>query len=134
MATKRRAPRTRKVGPESSLQRLVCDYLTARGIRWKRNNVGVAKYGSHFVRYGEKGEADVTAYVRHPAADDAFRILNLEFKAPDGRQRYEQKIWQSCVEASGEYYLLVKSLDQVERWLKEHREQIGIAVSTSGAK
>lgn len=140
MATKRikrakkSAARARRVTPEGALKRLVLDYLAARRIRVKRNQVGVMNVGGRRIPFGEKGEADLTAFV--PCwRDDGFAleanrprfwrhlffVLNLELKAPNGRQSFEQKLWQQAVEASGEYYLLVNNLDQVIEWLEAHK-------------
>ncbi len=130
--TARKMPRkcaSKRVTPGSGLQGLVIDYLAARRIRVRRNNVGTAKYGRVYVKYGEPGMADLTAYVPtyhvpRLFADGAtckmFYVLNLEIKAGADRQSYAQKIWQAGVEASGEFYLIVRSLDDVIAWLDAH--------------
>lgn len=120
MIVKKKARKSarRKTTPGSALQGLVIDYLAARRIRVRRNNVGVAKFGPRFVSYGEPGESDLTAYV--PTGDHnlrSFFILNIEIKAGKDRQSYEQKVWQAGVEASGEYYLIVRSLEDLTKWL-----------------
>ena len=117
-ARRRRVSRKRKsTTPESLAAGQITDFLTAHAIRYKRNQVGVARYGSHFVKYGEKGEADYTAFV--PAGDRKFYILNIECKAENGRQSYEQKLWQQLVEAMGEFYIVARSYEPVRDWLKE---------------
>ncbi len=133
MTTTKRSPRKaarRRITPGSSLQSTVIAYLVqVRKIRVRRNNVGTAKFGNHFVKYGEVGEADLTAYVPtyhvpRVFADGTtckmFYILNCEIKAGADRQRSEQKVWQAGVEASGEFYLIVRSLDDVIDWLAAH--------------
>ena len=116
--------RDRRVTPEGGLKRLVLDYLAARRIRVKRNQVGVMNVAGRRIPFGEKGEADLTAFV--PVGTNGlnrtwFYILNLELKSPDGRQSFEQKMWQQAVEASGEFYLLVRSLDDVIAWLEARK-------------
>jgi hypothetical protein len=109
---------SKRITPGSALQRLVADWLVARHIRVKRNNVGVAKHGDRFIPYGEKGESDLTARIpsKHPRL---FYIANLEIKAGKDRQSYEQKIWQQAVEASGEYYVIVRKLEDVINFIEE---------------
>lgn len=120
----RRAPR--RVTPEGALLRLVRDYLSVKRIRYTRNQVGLMNVAGRRIPFGEKGAADLTAFVpahiftgRLPPPN-VFYILNLELKSPGGRQSYEQKIWQQGVEANGEHYLLVRDLDQVIAWIEEH--------------
>ena len=109
----------KRLTPESALKKLVLDYLAAKRIHCRRNNVGLFGPTGGKVRFGEVGEADVTAYV--PSLTTClFRILHLEFKSPKGKQALAQFQWQRDVEGRGEYYLLVRSLDEVIAWLDNH--------------
>lgn len=110
----------RRITPEGGLRSLVQDYLSARRIRWTRNQVGKLKIGARYVTFGEKGQADITAHVPHPTVERAFYILHIETKGT-GEQEYDQKIWQAGVEASGEFYIVVKKLEQVIDWLEAHK-------------
>lgn len=119
-AKKSRAPRPRKKTPEGLVASQITDFLTAHHIRYTRNNVGVARYGNHYVKYGENGAADYTAFV--PAKEPrTFYILNIETKAPKATQRAHQELWQQLVESMGEFYILARSYEPVEAWLKERK-------------
>ena len=117
----------KRLTPESALKKLVLDYLAAKRIHVRRNQVGMMDVGGRKVPFGEKGEADCTAYVPFmtvlwkPHEVKTFIILNLEFKAPKGKQSAHQKAWQADAEARGEFYLVVKSLDEVIAWLEAHQ-------------
>jgi uncharacterized protein (DUF1330 family) len=105
--------------PESAVSRQIADWLVAHGIYARRNNVGVAKFGNRFVAYGEKGEPDRTAFFPVKGKKNQFHIVHIEVKADKGAQRYEQKIWQQCAEKRGEFYVLARSFEDVESFLKE---------------
>ena len=120
----------KRLTPESALKKLVLDYLAANRIHVRRNQVGMMDVGGRKVPFGEKGEADCTAYVptyhvRRAFSDGStckmFFILHLEFKAPKGVQTAHQKAWQADAESRGEFYLVVKSLDEVIAWLEAHQ-------------
>jgi len=106
--------------PEGAVKASIQEYLTLRGIYWKRNQVGVLSNGAgRRVSFGNKGEADITAYVPHAAVKGAFYILHIECKAPDGgRQSPWQKAEQQAVEALGHKYVIARSIDDVEAALK----------------
>jgi hypothetical protein len=105
--------------PESYVALQICDYLTAHNIRYRRNQVGRAQFGKYSVPFGEKGEADYTAYIPVPNAKGTFYILHIECKAKNGRHAEIQKDWRDMVERYGEYYLVAKSYEPVESFLKE---------------
>ena len=113
----------KRLTPESALKKLVLDYLAAKRIHVRRNQVGMMDVGGRKVPFGEKGEADCTAYVpliQGLPRSVIYYILHLEFKAPKGVQSAHQKAWQADAEARGEFYLLVRDLDEVIAWLDNH--------------
>jgi hypothetical protein len=111
---RKRARKSRDVTPETAANIQIADYLRAMRWRFKRNQVGVARYGKSYVRYGELGEADWTIYMPVPKIPNAFYIVHVETKSIKGRQRHEQKIWQACAEANGEFYILARSFDPIQ--------------------
>jgi hypothetical protein len=114
----------KRITPENANKKQVTDYLRAHGIRVRRNQVGQATYkrkdGTESkVPYGEKGMADLTAFVPVPKVPRAFYVLNIEMKADKGTQEADQIRWQEECELNGEFYLLAKSYEPVESFLKE---------------
>jgi len=71
---------------------------------WYRRNVGSARAGDRFVRFGMAGQADI------PGILDG-RAIEVEVKPDTGRQSQDQKHWQAAVERAGGVYLLVRSVD-----------------------
>jgi hypothetical protein len=121
--TRRKEGRVKRLTPESALKKLVLDYLAAKRIHVRRNQVGMMDVGGRKVPFGEKGEADCTAYVPLGSGSfgrTLFRILHLEFKAPKGKQSQAQISWQRDAELRGEHYLLVRDLDEVIAWIDRH--------------
>ena len=96
--------------PEGLVLGSVLDFLMAVQILSFRMNTGVAKFGPRTVRFGVPGMADILAF-------PGSRVLWIECKAKDGRQSFEQKMFQKIVEAAGHGYLLARSIDDVRDWL-----------------
>lgn len=128
---------------EAETQKAVMEYLAASRIFAFRLNTAVVKVEKRFFRAHSlgKGAADVVAMprsLRVPAPDaDGFppnsatgmmrwiegapAVWWIECKRPGGKQSPEQKSFQEKVEAEGQNYLLVESIDQVIEWVKELR-------------
>ncbi len=60
-----------------------------------------------FVRFGEKGMADVLAFTPHET------VIWVECKGTNGKQSEYQKQFQKDVEKYGHIYILAKSVDEV---------------------
>jgi hypothetical protein len=108
---------------ESDILRAVMDYLAAEKIpHWRMNSGAMA--GSHkgkkwFVRFGEKGMADVLV-IRSIQMTDFWqlqRVLWIEIKRPGERQTADQKAFQSYVESCGMRYAVVASIEDLRRVL-----------------
>ena len=128
---KKAAAYRRKATPESGVSGQIVDYLNAHGIRSVRNDVvrGRIVGGGYIDTQHPRGTADRTAYVPYRVKHEvtglwvtlpgAFRILHIETKAPRGKQSPEQVVWQSLVESYGEHYIVAKSYEPIEAWLRE---------------
>jgi len=81
------------------------------GMRVRRNNTGVAKFGKRFVKFGMPGQADLTLFVNG-------RQIEIEVESPGGRQSENQKKYQRMVEATGGIYILARSVQDVRNQLK----------------
>jgi len=111
----------RKITPEKAVCRQIEDYLTAHRIRYFSSEVYDGPTPRAWLKVGEKGMADYTAFIQHPSGPaDAFLILHIETKAAKGKQSFVQKMWQQTEEASNRYYIIAKDYTDVERWLREH--------------
>ncbi len=77
-------------------------------LRIWRSNTGAAKTDTgRIVRFGVKGQADISGLLR-----GSGRRLELEIKTDTGRQRPEQIQFQKMIEAFGGLYILARSPDQ----------------------
>ena len=113
---------------EGAIQRAILDYLTARGIRAYRMQVGAfsSEYQgkSRFMRFGTPGMADILAFPHRGARDrygnwfDCIVPTWLEVKSATGKQSELQKSFQAQVEDDGHRYAIVRSVDDVEALLQ----------------
>jgi hypothetical protein len=108
---------------ESAIQKQILDYLSAKGILAFRMQTGATlssyKGKSRMVRYGVPGMADVLACPFDPCGDGVDRpcFLWIEVKAEGGRQTELQESFQYQVESHGHYYMVARSIDDLEGWV-----------------
>lgn len=107
--------------PESFVLEAILDYLAAEHILAFRLNTGAVKTEGRFIRFGTPGMADIIASPVLPwmYGISCPRFLWIESKAPTGKQSELQKSFQRQVEEAGHSYLIAKSVDDVEEWLKK---------------
>jgi hypothetical protein len=118
------------------------DGLAAKRVFAIRINSGVAKVDKRYIAFNSagRGVADILAFPKHTQnfcdyqkglrlttnlADALFSleivsVLWLEIKSATGRQSPEQASFEKMVIDYGQDYLLARSWDDVEAWLKEH--------------
>lgn len=106
--------------PEQAIQKSILDYLAVLKVWYRRMNSGVMageyKGKRSFVRFGTPGMADILAA---PLIQGRPEFLWIEVKAPKGKQSEAQAEFQKEVEGGGHSYLIAKSIDDVEQWLKQ---------------
>jgi hypothetical protein len=114
--------------PESGVLRACLDLLAAERIWHRRWNSGAIRNAKgRPVFFGRKGDADILALFQRLQRYDCgmchgdMVVLWIEAKSDTGAQRPEQEEFQRQVEEAGHYYLVVRSSDDLLRWLKEHR-------------
>lgn len=111
-------------GPEAQTQKLILDWLAAKGILAFRMQTGatMSSYNgrTRMVRYGVPGMADVLAFPRSldyvyqgQSRHKADPVVWIECKAPKGKQSDLQKSFQQQVESHGHRYIVVTTLDDV---------------------
>lgn len=82
-----------------------------------RNNVGVAKFGKRWVRYGlGKGSADIIAIV-----GPRGRFTGIELKSEDGRVSEDQEKWVQRVRQLGGVAGIADSLEGVAAIIEQAR-------------
>ena len=87
------------------------EFGTRRDLRIWRANCGVARIGNRVIRFGVPGQADLTGIL------PGGRRLEIEAKAPEGRQTEEQRNYQRMIERFGGVYVLARSVEDVRRAL-----------------
>lgn len=79
-------------------------------LRLWRNNVGAAKIGNRFVRFGLPGSSDLMG-VLAPSG----RAVFIEVKSTDGLLRKAQVAFKQMVMGQGAIWILARSLDDVTK-------------------
>lgn len=114
--------------PEGLILNAIVEYLSVKRVWFRRMNTGAIKVDKRFFRYGSVGMADVLAIVsRHlvgvtsEGADWQGWVPHpvwIEVKAPKGHQSPAQLAFQKEVEKEGHGYVVARSVDDVEEYLK----------------
>lgn len=121
----------RKLGPEAALMRLCRDWLDAEHIPyWRMQSgatVGTYKGKSRFIRFGERGMADLLIAPNLPcdAPMDPWVCRELhrgyvwaELKSEDGRLSPAQQEFQAYVLGLGMQYAIIRSLEDLQAALQ----------------
>lgn len=103
---------------EAEIQSAILDYLAARRILAFRVNSGNlllqnADGSSRRIKLAPKGTADIIGIA------PGGRFMAIEVKDRKGKQTPEQLEFEKKVIEAGGYYLLARSVEDVERWLKD---------------
>lgn len=104
---------------ESDLVRACLAYLKARGVLAWRNNVAAFKVGKRFIRFSEKGSADIHGVLPNPHAG---KFIAVEAKVGKNKPSESQADWLRRIEGQGAVALVVWSVDDLEFFLN----QIGV--------
>lgn len=101
---------------ETKLQNAIRVALSDVGIV-RRNNVGVyfTAYGAP-VNIGIRGESDLTLFTK------TGQTIFIEIKTPTGRQSTEQRHFQEVVEGYGFRYIIMRSIEDAFRLIREVEE------------
>ena len=81
-------------------------------IRAWRNNTGSLKIDNRFVRFGLKGQADISGIM------EGGPRLEIEVKTSKGVQSQAQKDYDQMITKFGGIYLLARDYETVKRYLK----------------
>lgn len=114
--------------PEQQVLNAIMDYLAVKHIWHRRMNSGavVSEYKGkkRMFQFGSKGMADILCSVdqQHGGGEWCYTaFLWIEVKAPGGKQSPAQIEFMDEVREAGHYYLVAKSIDDVEKALEEIR-------------
>ena len=105
---------------ETTIQNQIRIALSELGIV-RRNNVGTffTSYGNPVV-IGIPGESDLTLFCR------GGRTVFIEVKTPTGRQSKQQKRFQAAVERLGFEYIIMKSVEDAQKFIEDVRNEGGL--------
>lgn len=97
---------------ESEIQTEIMQFLESKGIFHWRSQVykGRVKSGA-YLHTGITGLADITCMLKNAH-------LYIEVKDHKGQQKEDQKAFESLCKANGHYYMIARSVGDVERFLK----------------
>lgn len=114
-----------RTNPETYLSRAVESWLNWQpDIRvWRQNAGGVRiprkdRPGDQFFRGAVKGAGDLSGVIK-----PGFR-LEIEIKTAKGRQNKNQRQFEATLLEFGAYYILVRSLPDIEREIERIRRDI----------
>lgn len=115
----------RKRTPESGVLRACMDLLAVHKIWHCRMNTGAVKDGKRFFRFGKKGMADILALPKSKIRcnDDYWitqEVLWIEAKADGCKQSDAQIDFEKEVSMQSHHYLVVRDVNTLSAWLKEH--------------
>lgn len=92
---------------ETDLQRAILERLALiPGLVVWRSNTGVSRSGGRFVRFGIKGQGDITGLL------PGGKRLELEVKLPGGKVSPEQVEFGARINAAGGLWAVVRSVDE----------------------
>lgn len=104
---------------EKQIQNEILRVFGARpDMRLWRANVGMMVIDGRPVRFGIKGQADLTGILA------GGRRLEIEVKSPTGKQSEDQRNFQAMIERQGGLYILARSVQDVEEALEKAKEQL----------
>jgi hypothetical protein len=89
-------------------------------------NTGAVKMDQRFVKFGTPGFADVLALPSvsgpHSCGERVTWTapLFIECKTEKGRQSLEQKVFERTVKDAGAEYIIVRSIEELEKWMLAH--------------
>jgi len=103
---------------ESDILATIMDGLAAKRIWRKRMNSGAIlssyKGKKRMIKFGEPGMADIVAWIKGGIG----WVIWIEVKNEKGQQSSEQEAFMREVRAEGHHYVLARSWDDVQAYLK----------------
>jgi hypothetical protein len=106
---------------ENDLIKGCLEFLSYKKIFHYRNNSGAFKTDrGGFYYFGAKGSPDIIAVLTIWGLPV---MTGIEAKTKNGKQSEYQKLWQKNFEKVGGFYLLIRSLDELETKLKYVRNK-----------
>jgi hypothetical protein len=92
---------------ENELQRQILDALAAiKGVVVWRSNTGVSRSGGRFVRFGVKGQGDITGLL------PGGRRLEIEVKTATGKVSEEQLEFGVRINSHGGLWFVARSVEE----------------------
>ena len=101
---------------ENAIQKQVQDFLKASGLFYMRLQSGMVKVRGAWMHLCPTGTADLVVYPSR-----GFQVGWIEMKQLKGKQRESQVEFQAKAEAAGHPYLVARSVEDVQAWLRDRR-------------
>ena len=100
---------------ESEIQKAILEGLQAHKIFAFRLNTAAFKFGKRFFRAHSlgAGAADIVMFAN-------YYVLWIECKTEKGKLSPQQYSFAAKVESEGHHYIVARSWDDVENWMKLH--------------
>ena|SRR5271163_478836 len=109
--------------PEGIILNSILEYLAVRRIWCRRMNTGAIEVDKRFFRYGSVGMADIlctpTAWVTiNGVTFGRISVVWIEVKTAKGKQSPAQVAFQKEVESEGHGYVVARSIEDVDNYLR----------------
>lgn len=105
--------------PETKAKGEVQQYLKATGMFFLRLNSGVARVRGGMMHLCPTGTADIVVF-----PSKGFAVGWIEMKQLKGIQRPAQIEFEEKAKAAGHPYLVARSVDDVQQWLKSNKATV----------
>jgi hypothetical protein len=110
---------------EADVLNAVLGLLAAHRVTAWRLNAGAVKFDNRFVQFAVAGFSDIFAIPIVRGHVSGIPVcwtapLFVEVKSATGRQSAEQRSFEKQVTSAGAYYAVVRTVDDMASWLREH--------------
>jgi hypothetical protein len=115
LATRRRPTRRPGGRPEREIQKAILRYLLTRPDVWCwRSNSGAVTEGARFIRFGQKGQADITGWrTLRLGGQTIAQRLEIEVKRPGASPTIEQVVFLERAKRDGCCVIVASSVEDV---------------------
>lgn len=118
---------SKRCKPEAGIQKAILQLLAAEKIpAWRMNSGAYKSETGTFIRYGNKGMADIVAVLPERfGVHNAGRFLAIEVKSEKGRLTPDQKAFAETINSCCGYAIIARSVDDVIDFLGLHKASKG---------
>jgi len=104
--------------PEAGIQKAILQYLAYQKIpAWRMNSGAYKSATGTYIRYGNKGMADIIAILPAKYGMSAGKWLAIEVKAEKGKLTPEQEQFADTINSAGGFAIIARSVGDVSAFL-----------------